>query len=191
MSTARVEFLATLRAGLRGLTAAQLEEVIADYGAHFDEASAAGREEREVAAALGDPLALAAELRVEHHISRWQDSPSPQSALEVVNSIGAAGILHRGLMSLALALFAALFLCALLASLILFGGGVWMAFAGASLDLPGGTPVVWLGCAGLMLASISLFAFTALAAIGAVNVLGRLSRVRYQLLTLPTPGKNP
>jgi uncharacterized membrane protein len=172
MSTARVEFLATLRAGLRGLPAAQLEEVIADYGAHFDEASAAGREEREVAAALGDPLALAAELRVEHHISRWQDSPSPQSALEVVNSIGAAGILHRGLMSLALALFAALFLCAL-------------------LDLPGGTPVVWLGCAGLMLASISLFAFTALAAIGAVNVLGRLSRVRYQLLTLPTPGKNP
>ena len=39
--------------------------VMADYAAHFAEGMAAGRSEAEIAAALGDPLRLARELRAE------------------------------------------------------------------------------------------------------------------------------
>ncbi|WP_158938584.1 DUF1700 domain-containing protein [Burkholderia sp. S171] len=65
-------FLRTLRAGLAGLSKEEVEEIIADYAAHFAEARASGRSEAEVAEALGDPARLARELRAETGLRRFE-----------------------------------------------------------------------------------------------------------------------
>ena len=65
-------FLRTLRAGLAGLPKQEVEEIIADYAAHFAEARASGRNEAEVVDALGDPARLARELRAETGLRRFE-----------------------------------------------------------------------------------------------------------------------
>lgn len=65
-------FLRTLRAGLAGLSREEVDEIIADYDAHFAEARASGRSEAEVAEALGDPARLARELRAETGLRRYE-----------------------------------------------------------------------------------------------------------------------
>ena len=65
-------FLRTLRAGLAGLSRQEIEEIIADYEAHFAEARASGRSEAEVVEALGDPTRLARELRAETGLRRFE-----------------------------------------------------------------------------------------------------------------------
>ncbi|VTU16370.1 putative membrane protein [Variovorax sp. SRS16] len=65
-------FLRTLRAGLAGLSKQEVEEIVADYEAHFAEARASGRSESEVADALGDPARLARELRAETGLRRFE-----------------------------------------------------------------------------------------------------------------------
>src|SRR5471032_2549411 len=72
-------FLDRLRAGLRGLPAGAIDEIAADYEAHFAEGRAAGREEIEVAAALGDPDRLARELRAEAGLKRWEAERNPSA----------------------------------------------------------------------------------------------------------------
>lgn len=68
----RATFLSQLRAGLSGLPADEIEELVADYEAHFAEGVAEGRSEDEVAAALGSPQRLARELRAEAGLRRWE-----------------------------------------------------------------------------------------------------------------------
>ena len=65
-------FLRALRAGLAGLSKQEVDEIIADYEAHFAEARASGRSEAEVAEALGDPARLARELRAETGLRRFE-----------------------------------------------------------------------------------------------------------------------
>ncbi len=65
-------FLRTLRAGLSGLPPQEVEEIIADYAAHFAEARASGRSEADVADGLGDPARLARELRAETGLRRFE-----------------------------------------------------------------------------------------------------------------------
>ena len=69
-------FLRTLRAGLAGLSKQEVDEIIADYEAHFAEAHASGRSEAEVAEALGDPARLARELRAETGLRRFESHRS-------------------------------------------------------------------------------------------------------------------
>jgi len=56
----RNEFIKRLRAGLGGMPAEDIAEIVSDYEAHFDAAAADGRPEAEVAEALGNPGRLAA-----------------------------------------------------------------------------------------------------------------------------------
>ena len=72
----RADFLAILGDGLAGLPAAEIDEILADYTAHFEEARASGRTEHEVASALGDPRRLARELRAETGLRRWENHHS-------------------------------------------------------------------------------------------------------------------
>ena len=69
----RTEFLDTLHRRLAGLPQAEIDDVMADYAAHFAEGMAAGRSEAEIAEALGDPLRLARELRAEVGLRRWEE----------------------------------------------------------------------------------------------------------------------
>jgi len=179
--SARSEFLAVLRAGLRGAPAREVDEVIADYTAHFDEGTAAGRSDAEIAAALGDPLALAEELRTEQRIADWEAAPSIRSGWQVVASAAARGVGASALLLIAAPLLL-LSLLVVLAILVCVGGGIWFLFAGASLELPGGVGVALLGGAGLIAAGVAIAALATLAARRLVDALGRYFRLHHPLL---------
>lgn len=65
-------FLRRLKKDLAGLPAEEVEEIVADYSAHFAESTADGRSEGEVAAALGDPARIARELRADIGLRRFE-----------------------------------------------------------------------------------------------------------------------
>ncbi len=80
----RQEFLDTLRRRLSGLPQAEIDELIADYATHFADGMAAGRSEADIAAALGDPMRLARELRAEAGLRRWETARTPANFLAVL-----------------------------------------------------------------------------------------------------------
>lgn len=59
----RATFLARLRQGLQGLSPAEIDDIVEDYRAIFEEASNAMRSEPDLEASLGDPIKLGHELR--------------------------------------------------------------------------------------------------------------------------------
>ena len=181
MST-RAEFLAVLRAGLRGASTREIDDVIADYSAHFNEGTAAGRSEAEIAAALGDPLTLADELRAELLIEKWQAAPSVRSGLQVIAAATALGVINSVLLLVVAPLMLLLALATIIAIAAFAGGGIWMLFAGASLQLPGGMVVSLLSGLGLISAAIAVTALATLAARLLVNALGRYIRLHHQIL---------
>ena len=80
----RQEFLDTLRRRLSGLPQAEIDELIADYATHFTDGMAAGRSEADIAAALGDPMRLARELRAEAGLRRWETARTPANFFAVL-----------------------------------------------------------------------------------------------------------
>jgi uncharacterized membrane protein len=74
----RVAFLRVLRDGLAGLPAHEIDDILADYTAYFDEAHATGRSEEEVAAALGDPRRLARGIARRNRAAPLGKSPQPR-----------------------------------------------------------------------------------------------------------------
>ena len=80
----RSEFLGTLRRRLAGLPADEIDDLVGDYATHFAEGIAAGRSEAEIAAALGDPMRLARELRAEAGFRRWEEARTPANFFAVL-----------------------------------------------------------------------------------------------------------
>src|SRR5258708_30185893 len=73
----RLEFLDTLRRRLAGLPEAEIDDLVADYATHFADGMAAGRNEADIAQALGDPMRLARELRAEAGLRRLGAARTP------------------------------------------------------------------------------------------------------------------
>ena len=180
--SARTEFLATLRAGLRGAPASSIDEIVADYIAHFDEGLAANRSEADIAAALGDPLALADELRLELCIGRFETAPSPRSAAKVIGGAIVVGAINTLLLCIVGPLLALLALAATLAILTAAGTGVWFLIAGASLGLPGGIGTPVLCGLGLLAAAVSMSVLLLLGARALVGGIARHARLAYRFL---------
>jgi uncharacterized membrane protein len=189
--SARAEFLATLRAGLRGAPREAVDEIIADYTTHFDEGAAASRSEADIAAALGDPLTLADELRMELCIGRFEAAPSPRSAARVVGGVVAMGAINTVLLSVVGPLLALLMLGVIIAVVTAAGTGIWFLFAGASLGLPGGLGTPVLCGLGLLTAAISLGAFLLLANRALIGALARYVRLQYRFLPRATKPGTP
>src|SRR5215475_13481551 len=80
----KAQFLDTLRRRLAGLPQAEIDELVGDYATHFAEGMAAGRSEAEIAAALGDPMRLARELRAEAGFRRWEEARTPGNFFAVL-----------------------------------------------------------------------------------------------------------
>jgi uncharacterized membrane protein len=80
----RAHFMAQLRDGLSGLHHTDINEIVADYESHFADGAADGRTQEEVAAALGDPIRLARELRAEIGFRRWEENRNAGNFLGVV-----------------------------------------------------------------------------------------------------------
>jgi len=180
--SARAEFLTTLRAGLRGAPASSIDEIVADYIAHFDEGLAASRSEADIAAALGDPLVLADELRLELCIGKFEAAPSPRSAAKVIGGAIVNGALNTLLLCVVAPLLALLALAATLAILTAAGAGIWFLIAGASLGLPGGIGTPVLCGLGLLAAAVSMSALLLLGGRALVSGVARRARLNYRLL---------
>jgi uncharacterized membrane protein len=180
MGEARLTFLATLRAGLRGAPPAVVDDIVADYASHFDVGVSKGRSEKDIAAALGDPLALADELRVEIRIESWEKKRSPAAAAKLVAGIIGLGIVNAALVFVALPLVCLLVFLAIANIVLMFVAGVWVIFAGGSLGL--GQALSLLAGAGLVFAAIALSALLALFLLAVVSGLARYARLHYRLL---------
>src|SRR6185436_3001685 len=81
-TVSRTLFIGRLRQGLKGLSPAEIDEIVMDYEAHFSDAMAAGRSEVDVAASLGDGLQLGNELRAETKLRRWETRRSPRNFVQ-------------------------------------------------------------------------------------------------------------
>lgn len=178
-------FLAELRAALRGLDAKEIEDIVADYRAHFDEAKAAGRNEHEVAEALGDPKRLAKELRAETGLRRWQQRRTPGNFVGAI--IALCGLAAVDLLIL-LPLLCVLGLIAFVIGVVLFALGIaglgllvsplWLA----PFDSWNHALSIVLAGAGLIAGGIGWGALLLLGMEGVLLLLSKYARLHYQLL---------
>src|SRR3954468_14874982 len=181
----RVAFLTILNDGLAGLPAREIDDIIADYMSYFDEAETSGRNEAEVAAALGDPRRLARELRAETGLRHWENHRSlgnSATALLALGGLAAVDILFL------LPLLFAVMLIMLVIGLVVFVLGI--VGVGLLLSLL----KVWhfgsiaamlvraVAGIGLVTGSVGGGALLLLALNGAVKMLGNYARLHYRLL---------
>ena len=182
----RTDFIAQLRRNLSGMAPKEIDDIVADYSAHFDEGVAAGRSEQDVASALGDPQRLARELRAEAGLRRWETQRTPGALIGAVVALG--GMLALDIFILLPVLFA-FGVFAFVMGVLLFAGGV----AGLGLLLSGllhwnGLTTVaqaasrTLAGIGLLGGSVGGGALLWLVLEGLVKLLGRYARLHYQLL---------
>jgi uncharacterized membrane protein len=181
----RDEFLCTLSDGLEGLPSDEVDDILADYVAWFDEGRASGRSEEEVAAALGDPKRLSRELRAESGLRRWENHHSFGNSAAVLLAIGGlAAVDILFLLPLLFAVLLAMFVMGLVIFVLgMFGIGLLLSLfkVGHFASI---AAMVLRACAGigLIAGSLGCIALMALALNGAVKMLGNYARLHYRLL---------
>lgn len=181
----RTGFLRTLRDGLAGLPAQEIDDILGDYAAHFDEAHASGRTEQDVAAALGDPRRLARELRAETGLRRWENHRSLGNSATVLLALGGLAAVD---ILLLLPLLFAVTLIVLVSGLLIFVLGIVGLGLLLSLlkigEFASVAAIVVRAMAGigLIAGSLGCCALLLLALNGAVKMLGRYARLHYRLL---------
>jgi uncharacterized membrane protein len=181
----RDAFLHALGDGLAGLPADEIDDIIEDYIAYFDEAHASGRSEEDVAVALGDPRRLARELRAEAGLRRWENHRSlgnSGAALLALGGLAAVDIVL--LLPLLLAVMVAMFVIGLVTFVLgIVGIGLLLSlFKIAQFASIGAMVLRALAGIGLLAGSMGCVALLLLALNGAVKMLGRYARLHYRLL---------
>lgn len=181
----RAAFLRTLRDGLDGLPAQDIDEILADYGAYFDEGLASGRSEENVATALGDPRRLARELRAETGLRRWENHRSLRNSGAVLLALGGLAAVD---ILLLLPLLFALVLTVLILGLVMFvlgmiGIGLLLSVIKLASVAPITTIVLRiLAGIGLIAASAGIATLLVLGLHGAIRKVGDFARLHYRLL---------
>lgn len=179
----RAEFLTRLRRGLNGLPSETVDEIVADHEAHFVEAAAKGRNDAEIAAALGNPERLAREVKAEAGMARWEAEKTPSSAvgaLVALLGLGAIDILI--LLPILMGVVSALFAVFGAAIAVFFAGGVVFVAGPFAPDVPGGPVTALLAGIGVMALGVVMAAITAVLSIWLVNALVWFGRLHYRLL---------
>lgn len=87
-------FVQRLRQGLASLPKQEVDEIVADYREYIGDAMAAGRNEEEVIAALGDPDKLAREIKAQATYRQWEARRSFGNLARVMASIAGLGLLN-------------------------------------------------------------------------------------------------
>lgn len=179
----RAEFLTRLRRGLKGLPPETIDEIVADHEAHFVEAAAKGRNDPEIAAALGNPERLAREVKAEAGMARWEAQKTPSSAvgaLVALLGLGAVDILI--LLPILMGVVSALFAVFGAAIAVFFAGGFVFVVGPFAGEVPGGPLVSVLAGIGVMALGVVMAAITAVLSIWLVNLLVWFGRLHYRLL---------
>jgi uncharacterized membrane protein len=181
----KAAFLDILGDELAGLPAQDIDEILADYSAYFDEGLASGRSEEHIAAGLGDPKRLARELRAETGLRRWENHRSLRNSATALVALG--GLAAVDILLLLPLLFAAV-LTVLVLGLVIFvlgiiGVGLLLSVFKPSPFAPVSTIVLRIVAgigvisASAGIATLLLFAFN-----GAIRKLGSFARLHYRLL---------
>jgi uncharacterized membrane protein len=176
----RALFIARLRQALRGLSAEEIGDIVADYEAHFSDAAAAGRSEADVAASLGDPLELGHELAAETKLRRWEKRRSPRNFLRATFAL--AGLQTLNLL-VVIPVLALILFCAGIAAYVLFvigrtGLHLLMGLAAGT----GSALVPALIGIGLISGVIGAASLVLLLLDSGLRTLGRYVRMNYRLL---------
>lgn len=178
----RNEFIRRLKAGLKGMPQADIDEIVADYDAHFEAGLAEGRAEEEVAAALGNPARLARELRFEAGFRNWTTERSPSSAWSAILAfMGLATIDILILLPIVLPVLGVMF-GLFVATIAIFVAGGFILIAGPFSGFPGGWLVAILVGLGTMSASVAAGALLTLFGIWIVNALMWFGRLHYRVI---------
>lgn len=176
----RALFIARLRQGLKGLSAAEIGDIVTDYEAHFSDAAQDGRAEADVAASLGDPLQLGQELSAETKLRRWEQRRSPRNFL-------GAGFALAGLRSLTLVVvlpvLALILFCAGIAAYVLFLiGRTGLSMLMGLMSGSGNALIPALVGVGLIAGAVGMGGLVALLLGSGLRLLGRHVRLNYRLL---------
>jgi len=178
----RNEFIKRLKAGLKGMPQADIDEIIADYEEHFDAGLAEGRSEEEVANALGNPARLARELRFEAGFRNWETARSPSSALAAILAfMGLATIDILILLPIVLPVIGVVF-ALFVAVVAVFVAGGFVMIVGPFSGFPGGWAVAILAGLGMMSGSVAAGALLTLISIWIVNALMWFGRLHYRVI---------
>jgi len=183
----RETFIRKLQAGLAGVPAAAREDIVRDYEAHFSDGQAQGRREEEVAQALGDPVRLARELRVEAGLQRWEDRRSPSSAIAAVFALIGLGALDIILMLPLLMGMASVLLALFVASIAIFIGGAATLVFGPFHAPPGGPLAAILAGVGMIASAIFLASVLTMITIALINAVVWYARLHYRAIKLTDP----
>lgn len=174
------DFLSALRRLLAGFPADEIEEIVGDYAAHFAESATDGRDEAEVAAALGDPARIVRELRAEVGLRRLEAHWSFSNMLAALVALTRLVFVDI-LILLPLLLAAAVFALALAIVLAAIGAVGLRVIVTTAFAL--GEPVLetiarlFLG-AGLISSAVAGLALLLMGSSASIRVLGRYARRR-------------
>ena len=183
----RDAFLSMLRLGLAGLPPHEVDDIVADYAAHFAESEASGRSEEEVSAALGDPARIARELRADVGLRRFEAHWSVSNLMAAM--VALAGLAIVDVFFLLPLLFAAMFVTLGLAialvaigvvglkivfTTVLFHIGLPSVGMLARLLIGAGLVSCFVGGGALLLMGLSL----------GIRMLGRYARLHFRLAQL-------
>lgn len=178
----RQDFLSRLRMGLRGLPQKTIDEMVSDYEAHFADAEAAGRTEAETAAALGDPMRLARELRAEAELKRWEEQRNPSAAAGAVFAVLGLGAIDLLILLPILLGVGGTLLGLFIASIAGVAGGLAVFVGGVFYDGPGGVAAAMFAGLGLMSGATAVGAILTLFTMVLINALVWYGRLHYRLL---------
>lgn len=176
----RTLFIARLRQGLKGLSADEVADIVADYDAHFSDAADAGRTDADVAASLGDPWQLGQEISAETKLRRWEARRSPKNFLRA--GLALAGLQTFNLL-VVLPVLALILFCAGIAAYVLFEVGRTGLHLLAGLASGSGNVVIpALVGLGLVSGVIGMGSLILLLLDSGLKLLGRYVRMNYRLL---------
>jgi uncharacterized membrane protein len=176
----RALFIGKLRQGLKGLAPAEIDDIVADYEAHFSDALAAGRSEIDVAASLGDPFQLGSELSAEAKLRRWEERRSPHNFFRA----GAAVIgLQAFNILILLPVIAALLFCAAITLYVLYTvASTGLHLVAGLLSGDGNVLVPALVGLGMICGVVCIGSVIALLLDSGLRLLARYARLNYRLL---------
>jgi len=176
------QFLASLRAHLTGVPAAAADDIMADYASHFDEGVATGRSEQDIAAAMGDPVRLARELRAQAGLRRWEEERSPSAAAGAVLAILSIGAIDLLILLPLLMVVCSLIFAFACVSAALAVAGVICLLVSPFAIVGGGFFQTLLTGMGLTSSGVSIGALMTLASIGLINFLISYGRFHLRLI---------
>ncbi|HKX64321.1 MAG TPA: DUF1700 domain-containing protein [Rhizomicrobium sp.] len=177
----RAHFMAQLRDGLAGLHHTDINDIVADYESHFSDGAADGRSQEEVAAALGDPVRLARELRAEIGFRRWEENRSAGNFLGVVLALLGLATIDFIILLPFLCFLAALFFGLAVACLAGVVGGAFLLFNLLWGGVMGNTAMQLLVALGLISGAIGGGALLLLLMDIIAKLLIRYARLHFRL----------